>query len=38
MDIVNMEGARDILEEVVAEGAQGQRDQANKILDTLRAG
>ncbi|MBK7728950.1 MAG: FimV family protein [Gammaproteobacteria bacterium] len=38
MDMGDMDGARDILEEVVAEGAQYQREQASKILDTLRAG
>ena len=38
MDMGDMDGARDILEEVVAEGAQSQRDQASLILETLRAG
>ncbi len=36
IDMGDVEGARDILEEVVAEGSQAQRETATALLDTLK--
>jgi pilus assembly protein FimV len=38
VDMGDLDGARDILDEVVSEGSEAQREQANGLLERIRAG